>query len=107
MIIQTNEKGSRHIEVSDSHLQTIDRYQLFRNLIDSHGIIDEDVLEKLRLNTRALLESSNETPKDLLSLCFDVLYHNNMKAYGLRELIQLYINWKETNNGTVEPQCEE
>ena len=25
MIIQTNEKGSRHIEVSDSHLQTIDR----------------------------------------------------------------------------------
>lgn len=104
MIILTNEKGTRQIEVTEQHLQTIDEYHLFRNLIGSHGIIDEDVVEKLRLTVRSLLESSAETPKDLLSLCFDVLYHNNMKAYGLRELMQLYINWKDSQ---PQPTCED
>ena len=30
--IQANPSGSRSIEVSDEHLQTIDHYQLLRNL---------------------------------------------------------------------------
>ena len=39
--------------------------------------------------------------KDLLDLCIDVIYHNNMKAFGLHQLIMLYIKWeeeKEDNN---------
>lgn len=93
--IQTNQSGTRSIEISEEHLMTIDKYQLFRDLIDSNGFIDELVLEKLKLNIRSLLESENGNDKDLLNLCFDVIYHQNMKAFGLQQLVILYINWKE------------
>ena len=43
--IQANQSGTRSIEVSDQHLETIEKYQLLRNLVDSNGIIDEEVLE--------------------------------------------------------------
>ena len=55
--IQANQSGTRFLEVSDRHLKTIDRYQLLRNLVDSNGVIDEDVLDKLKFNIRSLLES--------------------------------------------------
>lgn len=93
--IQANISGTRSIEVSDEHLQTIDRYQLFRDLIDSTGYVDEQVLEKLKLNIRALLESEAGKDKHLLDLCLDVIYHPNMKAFGLQQLVVLFINWKE------------
>ena len=88
--IQTNVSGTRSMEISDAHLQTIKKYSLFEHLIDSNGIVDESVLNKLRLNIRSLIVSSQEDRKDLLDLCIDVIYHNNMKAYGLNQLIQLY-----------------
>lgn len=53
--IQANQSGTRSIEVSDTHLQTIEKYQLLRNLVDSNGYVDEQVLDKLKLNVRALL----------------------------------------------------
>lgn len=90
MTIITNQSGTRTIEVSQEHLDTIERYQLFRNLIDSNGIIDETVLEKLRLNIRAILEREGTSDKALMDLCFDVIYHPNMKAIGLHNLIILY-----------------
>lgn len=93
--IQTNQSGTRSIEISVEHLMTIDKYKLFRDLIDSNGFIDEQVLEKLKLNIRSLLESENGNNKALLNLCFDVIYHQNMKAFGLQQLVILYINWKE------------
>ncbi|MBR5656944.1 MAG: hypothetical protein IKW98_09740 [Prevotella sp.] len=93
--IQANPSGTRSIEVSEEHLQTIERYQLLRDLIDSNGIIDETVLEKLRLNIRSLLESQTETDKALLDLCLDVVYNSNMKAFGLHQLVLCYIEWKE------------
>ena len=43
--IQANQSGTRSIEVSAQHLETIDKYQLLRNLVDSNGIIDEEVLQ--------------------------------------------------------------
>ncbi|EJW97934.1 hypothetical protein EVA_13968 [gut metagenome] len=101
--IQTNPTGTRSLEVSSENLATIERYGLFRHLIDSNGIIDESVLEKLRLNIRSLIAAQVEDSKDLLDLCIDVIYHNNMKAFGLQKLIQLYLSWqkeheKEENN---------
>lgn len=90
MQITTNESGTRTIEITEGHLHTIAKYQLFRNLIDSNGIIDENVLEKLRMNIRSMLENSAGNDKDLLALCFDVIYHQNMKAMGLHNLIVLY-----------------
>lgn len=94
MKIQANPSGTRSIEVTEKHLETIDKYALLRNLIDSNGIIDEAVLDKLRLNVRTLLEGSEGSDRDLLDLCLDVLYNKNMKAFGLHELVLLYIKWK-------------
>lgn len=90
MNIVANASGTRSIEITPEHLNTIKQYQLLRNLVDSNGIIDESVLEKLRLNTRALLENSTSTDKALMDLCFDVIYHPNMKVIGLANLIKLY-----------------
>lgn len=105
--IQANVSGTRSIEVSDEHLQTIEQYQLFRDLIDSTGYVDDQVLEKLKLNIRALLESEAGKDKHLLDLCLDVIYHPNMKAFGLQQLVVLFINWKEKMNEQANEPSDE
>lgn len=92
--IQTNSSGTRNMEISDQHLETIEKYQLFRDLIDSNGYVDEQVLDKLKLNIRSLLDSVGTSDKALLDLCFDVIYHKDMKALGLHNLILLYADTK-------------
>ncbi len=100
--IQANSSGTRSIEISEQHLETIEKYQLLRDLIDSNGYVDEQVLEKLRLNIRSMLESDAGKDKCLLDLCLDVIiYHQNMKAYGLQQLVLLYINWKNRGNDNL------
>ena len=101
MKIQANSSGTRNIEVKETHLETIEKYQFFRDLIDSNGYVDEQVLEKLKLNIRALLESQAGKDKALLDLCLDVIYHPNMKAFGLQQLVILYINWKNKGNDNL------
>lgn len=91
--IQTNVSGTRSMMVSEEHLNTIKKYSLLKNLIDSNGIIDESVLDKLKLNIRSILESEPETNRELLDLCLDVIYNNNMKAFGLHQLVLLFIKW--------------
>ena len=103
--IQANASGTRSINVTDQHLRTIEKYALLRNLIDSNGIIDESVLDKLKMNVRSMLESQQETDKELLDLCLDVIYNNNMKALGLHNLVLLFIDWK-SKLGTKEPADE-
>lgn len=99
--ILTNASGTRSIEVTEQHLATIERYQLLRDLIDSNGFVDEQVLDKLKLNVRSLLESEAGLDKDLLDLCLDVVYHSNMKALGLQNLLQLYVEWLENKEDGV------
>ena len=77
--IQANPSGTRNLEISEENLATIEKYGLFRHLIDSNGIVDETVLDKLKLNIRSLIAAQEEDSKDLLDLCIDVIYHNNMK----------------------------
>jgi hypothetical protein len=101
MKIQTNSTGTRSIEIAEEHLQTIEKYQLFRDLIDSNGYVDEQVLEKLKLNIRSLLSGDAGKDKSLLDLCLDVIYHPNMKAFGLQQLVLLYINWKNRGNDNL------
>ena len=45
-----------------------------------------------------MLESEAGRDKRLLDLCLDVIYHPNMKAYGLQQLVLLFINWKNQGN---------
>lgn len=98
MKIQSNSTGTRSIDIAEEHLQTIEKYQLFRDLIDSNGYVDEQVLDKLKLNIRSLLSGDAGKDKSLLDLCLDVIYHPNMKAFGLQQLVLLYINWKNRGN---------
>ena len=104
--IQANASGTRSIEVSDLHLETLQKYTLLDSLVDSNGIIDEAVLDKLKLNVRSLLESSGISDKNLLDLCLDVIYNNNMKAIGLSNLVALYKEW-EQNKPSAEEETEQ
>ena len=101
--ITTNKSGTRSITVSDEHLCTIEKYQLLTGLVGSNGIVDEEVLNKLKLTVRSLIASQEEC-KDLLNLCVDVLYHDNMKAIGLSALMALYNEWLA---GREQTQSEE
>ena len=103
-IHQANPSGTRSIEVSNENLRTIEKYALFRHLIDSTGIVDEAVLDKLKLNIRSLIASQEEDSKDLLDLCIDVIYHNNMKAFGLQQLIKLYLTWLSNTEAEEEEE---
>lgn len=108
--IQANASGTRSIEVSEKHLETLERYSLLKNLIDSNGIVDEGVLDKLKLNVRSMLEAGTDDSHDLLDLCLDVIYDNNMKAYGLHKLVLLYVKWlqeKEDAEEVEEKDVEE
>lgn len=95
--IQANEKGSRFITVNEGHLQTIEKYNLLGDLLNSTGFVDQKTLDKLQLNVRALLDNTNGEP-ELLTLSQEVLFQDNMKAFGLYQLINLYINWRQETN---------
>ncbi len=104
--IKANQKGTRTMEISDSHLRTIREYTLFSDLLDSNGIVDESVLDKLRLNVRHMLGSGVGGEK-LLTLCNDVLFNDNMKAFALHQLISLYLYWEQREGGqTDEPHSQ-
>ena len=80
--------------------------QLFNQLPNSHGLISEEILEKLRLTVRSLIASQEENSKDLLDLCIDVIYHKDMKAFGLNQLYELYTQ-KYRSNQEVKDSDEE
>lgn len=103
--IQANPSGTRSMEISEENLVTIEKYSLFQHLIDSNGIVDEAVLEKLKLNIRSLIASQEEDSKELLDPCIDVIYHNNMKAFGLQQLIKLYLTWLSKQEAEEEEEA--
>lgn len=92
MRINANASGTRTIEVTETQLQIIRKFSLLDRLADSMGIISEDSLNKLRLTVRSLIASQVMDSKELLELCL-VLYHEDMKAFGLNNLINCYNEW--------------
>ena len=92
MKINANVSGTRTIEVNEVQLQIIRRYSLLDRIANSAGTVDEDSLNRLRLTVRSLIASQEMASKELLELCL-VLYHEDMKAYGLNNLIKLYNEW--------------
>lgn len=100
--IQLNESGTRHMNITEQNLATILKYNLFDGLVSSTGYVTENELNKLKLNIRSLIASSTENTKDLLDLCIDVIYHDKMKAFGLKELITVYQQWATSNHETTE-----
>ena len=50
------------------------------------------------MNIRSLIASEEDVEsKELLNLCIDVIYHDNMKALGLQNLVKLYEEWTVKN----------
>lgn len=98
--IKANESGTRQIGISTENLVTIRKYNLFQFLIDSNGIVTEPVLDKLRLNLRSMLTGGAD--KDLVDLCIDVIFHRDMKALGLSNLLALYEEWNTANPESAE-----
>ena len=92
MKINANASGTRTIEVTEVQLQIIRKYSLLDRVANSMGIIDEESLNKLRLTVRSLIASQVMDSKDLLELCL-VLYHEDMKAHGLNNLVKCYNDW--------------
>ena len=71
--IQTNSSGTRSIEIAEEHLETIEQYQLFRDLIDSNGYVDEqgnivniDVDTLVQLND--ILGASMSVPEETVGI---------------------------------------
>lgn len=95
--IQANESGTRSINVSQENLETLRSFSLLQFLVDSNGIITEQSLDKLKLTIRSLLTTPQGSDKALLDLCIDVIYHRDMKAFGLKNLIALYEQWNALN----------
>ena len=100
--ITANESGTRSIAISEENLDTIRKYELFQLLFDSNGIVTEAVLDKLRLNLRSMLIGGAD--KDLVDLCIDVVFHSDMKALGLSNLLALFREWSAANPETAEEQ---
>ena len=95
--IQANASGTRLIDVTEQHLETIERYSLLKGLVPSNGIVDETTIEQLKHNVKSVILSENsEDKRDLCDLCFNVLYNDNMKVFGLKELIMLYVGWSDS-----------
>ena len=92
MKINANASGTRTIEVTEPQLQIIRKYSLFDRIANSTGVIDEESLNKLRLTVRSLIASQTMASKELLEIC-PILYHEDMKALGLRNLIKCYTEW--------------
>lgn len=97
MRIQLNEKGSHFLEITDFHFQTLREYALLKDLVDSTGYVTEDILLRLKLHTRSLLLNASPVPQDLLDLYAEVICHDKMKAYGLKQLIEAYVTFVENN----------
>lgn len=96
--IQLNESGTRHMSVGAAQFETIKKHNLFGGLVGSAGFVTENELDKLKLNLRSLIASGTcDDTKELLDLCIDIVYHDKMKAYGLRNLIAAYQAWESEN----------
>ena len=92
MKINANASGTRTIEVSEEQLQIIRKYSLLDRIANSTGVIDEESLNKLRLTVRSLIASQTMASNELLEIC-PILYHEDMKALGLRNLMKCYTEW--------------
>ena len=96
MKINANTSGTRTIEVTEPQLQIIKKYSLLDRIANSTGVIDEESLNKLRLTVRSLIASQTMASNELLDIC-PILYHEDMKALGLKNLIKCYSEWIASN----------
>ena len=91
--IQLNKTATHFLEITDNDFEVIKKYFLFRDLIDSTGYVTDDVLDKLKLNIKSIMTSTQPMPEDLVGLYLNIICHDKMKAFGLKQLIEAYVEW--------------
>lgn len=52
--IQLNEKGSHNLQITEKNLETIDRYALFRDLVDSSWLRQRSRLRQAKIERQSL-----------------------------------------------------
>ena len=95
MQIQLNDKATHILEITEQNLLTLQQYALLQDLVDSTGYITEDTMLRLKLRTRSLLLTTTPVPQDLLDLYVEVICHDKMKAFGLKQLMEVYASWNK------------
>ena len=98
--IQLNASGTHHLQLDERHLQTLHDYHLLHGLVDSTGYVTEQTLDRLRLGVRSLIATADD-PKRLIDLSYEVLFHDKMKAFGLRNLLEAYKEWQPADEQTA------
>lgn len=93
MKIQLNEKASHFLEITEQNFQTLQQYALLQDLVDSTGYITEDTMLRLKLRTRSLVLTTVPVPQDLLDLYAEIICHDKMKSFGLKQLMEAYTAW--------------
>ena len=93
--IISNASGTRSMEITEEHLNVIEKYQLFNNLVYSNGIVDETTLDTLKSFVGGIIDSEKGTDNELVNFYKNVLAHPNMKSVALGNLMELYAQWKE------------
>ena len=93
MKIQLNDKAIHFLEITEHNFQTLQQYALLQDLVDSTGYITEDTMLRLKLRTRSLVLTTVPVPQDLLDLYAEVICHDKMKAFGLKQLMEAYTEW--------------
>lgn len=93
MKIQLNEKATHFLEITEQNFQTLQQYALLQDLVDSTGYITEDTMLRLKLRTRSLVLTTVPVPQDLLDLYAEVICHDKMKVFGLKQLMEAYTEW--------------
>lgn len=91
--IQLNKTATHFLEITDNDFEVIKKYFLFRDLIDSTGYVTDDVLDKLKLNIKPIMTSTQPMPEDLVEFYLNIICHDKMKAFGLKQLIEAYVEW--------------
>jgi hypothetical protein len=93
--IISNASGTRSMEITEEHLNVIEKYQLFNNLVYSNGIVDETTLDTLKSFVGGIIDSEKGTDNELVNFYKNVLAHPNMKSVALGNLMELYAQWIE------------
>lgn len=105
--IISNASGTRNMEITEEHLEVIMKQRLFSNLVGSNGIVDEELLNNLRIFVASLIDSTGAQDVQLVNFYREVLTHPNMKATALGNLMELYAQWKDEHGDNGEEETEE
>ena len=88
-----------YISTHNTNNTDMNTYKIQANASGTRSInVTEAHLKTIKLYAQA--------DKRLTDLCLDVIYNDNMKAFGLRQLADLYAKWEKSSDENTESQSD-